>query len=330
MSKAARFSSATKATENIGAIIESASNSGAQVITEISLAKVVRDPKNNRRIQLDWDDPRKIDPSSPDAEELQAELAEVEQLAGSISVSQVGLLSPITVIRRGDSFHVVTGHRRVLAFKLLERATIPAIIRTDLLVRFAQFVENVQRRNIELDEALIGMQGMMEEMGVAIIPKMEPGGVVKALITDCKMKQATAYRWAGLLTASPVLHQAVKDGLVRTWSQVDNLVRLDEDELVDEITMLGADMAATSQDGDEGAGEGEGQGRQARKPVQQSKGGRRSKDFVTLGKVRNPNVIKTVIERVMGSAPDDVNWSDLKEVEKAFKKMLEKLAETVQ
>jgi hypothetical protein len=325
--KAARFSNATAATNNIGRMIENAASTNTQVITEIPLSKVLRDPKNNRRIKLDWDDPANIDERNPHADELKDELAKIQEIAQSIVNPRVGLINPVTVVRRGENFNLISGERRVLASKLSGRSTIAAIIRTDVSVRLIQFVENVQRKNIDLDEALDGMLGIMVDMGVIITAGMEPGYVVKALMGDCGIRQSTAYRWAGLLTAPKVLHEAVADRIVRTWAQVDVLVRLPEDEMTDQITMLSVEGV---QEPDSQQPPEDGKSGQAIPRTATSKVGRRPKDFVTLGKVRNPNVIKTVIERVMGTAPEGVNWSDLKAVEKAFKKMLEELAESVE
>lgn len=324
--KAARFSSATSATDNIAKMIQSTAQGTAPIISEIQVSKIFPDPKNNRRVQLDWDNPRNIPAGIESADELQEELQQLEELASSIAMSKVGLIHAITVIRRGENFHVVTGHRRVLAFKLLGRPTIPAVIRSEVLVRFAQFVENVQRRNIELDEALMGMQGLLEEMGIPVAAGMDAAPVVKKLISECSLRQRSAYRWANLLVAPEALHEAIRTRAVRTWSQVDQLVRLNEEELVDELALMQEEAGREEDELPSGTH----QNQQPKLTSTVSRGSRRSKDFVTLGRVRNTTVIKTVIERVMGKAPDDVNWSDLKSVEKAFKKMIEELSESLQ
>ena len=50
---------------------------------------------------------------------------------------------------------------------------------------------------------------------------------------------------------------------------------------------------------------------------------------MSLGKVRDPNVVKIVMERVLGDqVPSDINWNDMKSVSKAFKKMLDQLIES--
>ncbi|QRD62642.1 ParB N-terminal domain-containing protein (plasmid) [Xanthomonas citri pv. citri] len=324
--KAARFASPTAATANIGRMIENAASTNTQVITEIPVSKILPDPKNNRRVQLAWDNPSQIDEQGPHTDELKEELARIEEIGRTIGNPRIGQINPIVVVRRGEHFHLIAGHRRVLACKLVGKSTVSAVIRTDVAIRLLQFVENVQRKNIDMGEGLAGMLEIMADMGVAIVPGMEPGNIVKALINECGIAQASAYRWAGLLTAPPVLHDAVRDRVVRTWAQVEALVRLPEDEMTDEIAMLSVEVDSSLMS-TQPAETGQVANQAGRTPP--AKAGRRQKDFVTLGKVRNPHVIKTVIERVLGAAPEGVNWSDLKAVEKAFKKMLDQLSETV-
>ena len=326
-SKRARFASATPATDNISSIVEKASGRH-QAITEIATSKIIGDPRNNRRIKLNWNDPREepVGASPGELEEWKAELAEIEELASTIANPNIGLIHPITVLRRGDSFHLVSGHRRVLAHKLLGRATIDSIIRTESFVRLVQFVENAQRKNNDLDETLIGVKGILDEIGVAYGPGLKPVKVAEALQDQAHMGRTSAFRWAGVVNGPAALQEAIQNRVVRVWSTVESLLRLPEDEMIDQLAIL-AESADSAEE--EGSRPGEGQGR-AEKAVRgaSATGVRRPKDYVVLPKVRNTQVLKMVIERSLGDdAPRDVDWNDLKSVERAFKKMIEKLSE---
>lgn len=325
-----RFSAETPATDNIANIIDKASQRSQPVTTDIPIAKIVPDEKNNRTIQLDWDNPRQ-QPANLSAEDQQAwaqELESIEELAATIDNPNVGLLHAVTVLRVGSTFKLVTGHRRVLAHKLLGRLAIPATIRDGVLVRYAQFVENVQRKNIDLGEALIGMRGLLDEIGIAHGPGLGQGNIAKALQNDVHLSRATSYRWAALLTAPEVLREAVEGRLVGSWAHVEELLRLPEDELPERLAQLteagyadqGADAGGDIQEAADSSAPSSA-GPAARPST------RRPKDYVVLGKVRNPMVIKTVIERVLGQAPEGVNWSDLNAVTRAFKKMIADLQE---
>ena len=51
----------------------------------------------------------------------------IKQLAASIEKN--GLLQPVLLSEKGTRYGIQAGHRRVLAFRLLQRETIPSIIR---------------------------------------------------------------------------------------------------------------------------------------------------------------------------------------------------------
>lgn len=78
----------------------------------------------------------------------------VQELAESIE--STGLIQPIIVRQSGNNFEIISGHRRVKAFKKLKRSEIPAIIRDlDNGAAFeAAIVENLQRDDLSpLEEA---------------------------------------------------------------------------------------------------------------------------------------------------------------------------------
>lgn len=86
---------------------------------------------------------------------------DIESLADSISTR--GLQNPISVIRIDETLIIVSGHRRVAAFRYLRRKSIPGIIRKestwdDLAIDIA--VENLQRKDLtplEVGETLLQM-----------------------------------------------------------------------------------------------------------------------------------------------------------------------------
>ncbi len=78
-----------------------------------------------------------------------SEDANLDDLANSIK--EKGLLSPITVIQKGDLYELIVGQRRYLACKKLEFKKIPAIIRdksddTDYLA--LSLIENIHRSDM--------------------------------------------------------------------------------------------------------------------------------------------------------------------------------------
>lgn len=85
------------------------------------------------------------------------------------SIRQHGLLQPIVVRARGDGFEVVSGERRLRAFRELGRTLIPAILRPDVsdaeMLELA-LVENLQRRDLDPIERAAGYRRMIEQLGL--------------------------------------------------------------------------------------------------------------------------------------------------------------------
>ncbi len=85
------------------------------------------------------------------------------------SIRQHGLLQPIVVRGLGGAYELVSGERRLRAFRELGRALIPAIIRADVsdaqMLELA-LVENLQRRDLDPIERALGYRKMIEQLGL--------------------------------------------------------------------------------------------------------------------------------------------------------------------
>ncbi len=81
--------------------------------------------------------------------------ASILELANSIK--NVGLIQPITVVKSGSGYIIVSGERRYRAYKLLNFKTIPCIVR-DYSAREQEeiaLIENIQREDLNpIEEAL--------------------------------------------------------------------------------------------------------------------------------------------------------------------------------
>jgi len=113
-----------------------------RTIQSIALAKIRPNP----------DQPRKrFDPATL------AELAE--------SIRENGLLQPITVTPRGDSYLIVAGERRYHACELLDLETISAIVEVldDHEVLRLALIENVQREDMNLVETAHGYKALIDD-----------------------------------------------------------------------------------------------------------------------------------------------------------------------
>src|SRR5690606_32865667 len=91
----------------------------------------------------------------------------------SESISQHGVLQPITVRESGKDFIIVMGERRYRASKLAKQKTIPVIIReyTDNDVLEVQIIENLQRRDVEPTEEAEAIAYLTERYSATEIAK---------------------------------------------------------------------------------------------------------------------------------------------------------------
>jgi len=109
------------------------------------------------------------------------------------SIEAIGQLQPILVRPAGARFEVVFGHRRFLAFKLLKRKHIQAVVRvlTDEQVAIMRGVENVERLDVSPIEEAATYQDLMETHKLTIDQigkKMgKSPGVVKRRLDLLKM-----------------------------------------------------------------------------------------------------------------------------------------------
>lgn len=93
--------------------------------------------------------------------------AALDDLAESIRV--YGLLEPIVVTPNGDQgWQVVAGERRLRAFKLLQKSTIPAIVRTTAELERLELalIENIQRQDLNPIEKAQGLAMLIDEFGL--------------------------------------------------------------------------------------------------------------------------------------------------------------------
>lgn len=85
------------------------------------------------------------------------------------SISEHGILNPLTVRLRDDGFELIAGERRLRAARLLGLSEVPCIL-LDLSREEASLValtENLQRRDLDLAEETNGIQRLVELYGMS-------------------------------------------------------------------------------------------------------------------------------------------------------------------
>ena len=86
------------------------------------------------------------------------------------SVSDVGVIQPITVKRDGDEYFIISGHRRFRSALNAGEKSLKCIVNngiTESEIRYYQLIENVQRKDLTLDELIDSFEAI-KKMDVGI------------------------------------------------------------------------------------------------------------------------------------------------------------------
>lgn len=116
-------------------------------LMELPLDKVVADPEQPRK---NFDD------------------GALANLAASIKLH--GVLQPIVVVKKGNSYQIVAGERRFRASKLAGKTTIPAIVRnmSDQNRLELSLIENIQRSNLSIIEVAVSYMKLRDQFNLSL------------------------------------------------------------------------------------------------------------------------------------------------------------------
>jgi ParB family chromosome partitioning protein len=151
---------------------------------EIALERIIPNPKQ----------PRKV-----------FDIAHMEELVASIQ--RHGVLQPIVVRPVGDKFELVSGERRTRASQIAGKATIPAVVRTDIrddqMLELA-LVENVQRQDLDPIERATAFREMMLTLGLTQEQVADMVG----------LKRSSVANFLRLLDLPETIQSAIQKGLI--------------------------------------------------------------------------------------------------------------------
>ena len=90
---------------------------------------------------------------------------EINELAASIR--SLGVLVPLIVEREGDTFHLVSGHRRILAATRVGLSNVPCVVKDSAEARATEtaFAENIFRKDLSPIELACAMQDAVVSRG---------------------------------------------------------------------------------------------------------------------------------------------------------------------
>ena len=124
-----------------------------------------------------------------------------------VSIKNIGLIQPITVKKLSkNEFQLISGERRLRAFKQLKINKIPCYIRkaNDNESLEMALVENIHRQDLDAIEIAISYKRLIEEITLT----------QEELSDKIGKKRSTVSNYLRLLKLNPIIQSGIKDGFI--------------------------------------------------------------------------------------------------------------------
>lgn len=128
----------------------------------------------------------------------------LKQLAQSIS--ELGVIQPITVRKVKDKFELISGERRYRASQIAQLGKIPAFIRLadDKEMLEMALVENIQREDLDAIEIALTYQRLIDDLNMTQENMSQRVGKDRSTVTN----------YLRLLKLDPIVQTAIRDGKI--------------------------------------------------------------------------------------------------------------------
>ena len=173
------------------------------------LSAILNEDDNNRfKENINSNNINEIDVNdislNPDQPRTNFNQNSLEQLASSIN--ELGLIQPITVKENDGKYILISGERRLRAFKKLNLDSIPAYIRkaNDQSSLEMALVENIQRRDLDAIEIAISYKRLTEELNLSHDEMSKKLGKDRSTITN----------YIRLLKLDPIIQSGIRDKFI--------------------------------------------------------------------------------------------------------------------
>lgn len=121
---------------------------------------------------------------APNPHQARSSLGDIQELMTSIKAK--GVLEPIIVRPKGDTYEIIAGERRYVASKNVGLSEIPAIemIVNDSEAMEISLIENLQRKDLDLFEEADGLKALMDIYDYSHAQISEKIGKARSTITE--------------------------------------------------------------------------------------------------------------------------------------------------
>lgn len=125
-----------------------------------------------------------LDKISPDKDQPRRSFDKnaIDDLAKTIK--RFGIISPIILREKDESYIIIAGERRYRAAKLIGLKTVPAIIRKNENIREISLIENMQREDLNPIEEARGIAALINENGYTHMEAAKLIGKSRPYITN--------------------------------------------------------------------------------------------------------------------------------------------------
>ena len=129
---------------------------------------------------------------------------DTDELASSIK--ELGLIQPITIKTKDNRYELISGERRLRAFKILKLKSIPAYVRKadDQASLEMALVENIQRKDLDPIEIAISYNRLIEELSISHEEMSKRVGKDRSTISN----------YIRLLKLDPIIQSGIRDNFI--------------------------------------------------------------------------------------------------------------------
>jgi ParB family chromosome partitioning protein len=334
MAKKKVFQISNALTEGIEETVSAAHNyTGELRVEAISLKKMELDPENPRDLILTFQD-LNDGISKTDKDYLRKIEEKASLISLSNSIREQGIINPVVVYKFGDKYRLIAGERRTLASIIAGKAEVQAKILdtkpNELKISLLQWMENVERKDLTLWERLRNLEKiLMAQASANSISTREitPTDLSRAL--GCSVPHAMNY--LAVIHADKQIKEFVRSNKIKNLEKAALIATIQSEGIKQaaiDACIAGATLkklkTISTQD-------------KLHKVVttqaapMQTRG--RQATLVNLGSTRKVNVARLIIDAVLNHEKmthlkqhfSELNWSDYKSINHAFKQLLKTL-----
>jgi ParB family chromosome partitioning protein len=334
MAKKKVFQISNALTEGLEETVSAAHNyTGELRVEAISLRKIELDPENPRDLILTFEDLNDgIDKNDKDYLRKVEERASLQTLANSIR--EQGIINPVVVYKFGDKYRLVAGERRTLSSIIAGKGDIQAKILdtkpNELKISLLQWMENVERKDLSLWERLRNLEKILASFATNnSIETNEVTATDLARLLGCSLPHAMNY--IAVLNADKKVKDLIRHNKIKNLEKAALIATIRSDGIKQaaiEACIAGATLkklkTISTQD-------------RVHKTITtqlaqpQTRG--RQTSLVKLGTTKKIGVARLIIDSVLSHEKlthlkhhfADLNWTDFKSINHAFKQLVKTL-----